>query len=217
MTWRTTLSTWCWRARRMRRRASKDCRCSWCPGASAMRGRWRDNDLRAVSLEHKMGIRASPTCVMALGEHGGARGWLVGELHNGLGCMFTLMNHMRIGVGPALHRRGGARPSAGARLRRGTPPGPRRPGRPATHHRACGCAPHAAHHERADSCRALSGVLRRRGAGPGPPAQRMRARGRGAERRLGLLTPLVKAWASDIAVEVSSAGRAGARRHRLCR
>ncbi len=60
---------------------------------------WHDNDLHAVSLEHKMGIRASPTCAMVLGENAGARGWLVGELHNGLGCMFTMMNHMRVGVG----------------------------------------------------------------------------------------------------------------------
>ena len=42
-------------------------------------GTWLDNDLRAVSLEHKMGIRASPTCAMVLGENDGARGWLVGE------------------------------------------------------------------------------------------------------------------------------------------
>ena len=62
-------------------------------------GEWVDNDLRAVSLEHKMGIRASPTCAMVFGENTGARGWLVGERHNGLGCMFTLMNHMRLGVG----------------------------------------------------------------------------------------------------------------------
>jgi len=46
-----------------------------------------------------MGIRASPTCIMKIGEHSGARGWLVGRLNDNLGCMFTIMNHMRIGVG----------------------------------------------------------------------------------------------------------------------
>src|SRR5215469_1273169 len=58
-----------------------------------------DNDIHAVSVEHKMGIRASPTCVMAIGESSGARGWLIGQRHEGLACMFTIMNHMRIGVG----------------------------------------------------------------------------------------------------------------------
>jgi acyl-CoA dehydrogenase len=62
------------------------------------------NDIRAVSLEHKMGIHASPTCVMAIGDSGvgdgaGARGWLVGKPHEGLAAMFTMMNAMRVGVG----------------------------------------------------------------------------------------------------------------------
>ncbi len=167
-------------------------------------GAWRDNDLRAVSLEHKMGIRASPTCAMVLGEQAGARGWLVGELHNGLGCMFTLMNHMRIGVG--LHSTGVAERARQLALAYAAE---RRQGRDAqgaqrpiiehadvrrmlltmnvlTHAARClaYCAAatldlvHDAHTEAATRAR--------------------------AERRLGLLTPLVKAWASDVAVEVSS-------------
>ncbi|MEL6550464.1 MAG: acyl-CoA dehydrogenase [Pseudomonadota bacterium] len=54
------------------------------------------NSLRVVSLEHKLGIHGSPTCVM---EFDGARGWLVGEEHNGMACMFTMMNNARLGVG----------------------------------------------------------------------------------------------------------------------
>ncbi len=54
------------------------------------------NDLRCVSLEHKLGIHGSPTAVM---EYSGAKGWLVGEEHNGLACMFTMMNNARLGVG----------------------------------------------------------------------------------------------------------------------
>ena len=57
------------------------------------------NDIRAFSLEHKMGIRASPTCSMVLGEREGALGWLIGKRHEGLACMFTMMNTMRLGVG----------------------------------------------------------------------------------------------------------------------
>jgi acyl-CoA dehydrogenase len=57
------------------------------------------NDIRAASLEHKMGIHASPTCVMALGDGPGAKGWLVGRPNEGLAAMFTMMNAMRVGVG----------------------------------------------------------------------------------------------------------------------
>jgi len=50
------------------------------------------NDLRCVSLEHKLGIHASPTCVMSFGDDGGAVGYLVGEEGRGLSYMFTMMN-----------------------------------------------------------------------------------------------------------------------------
>jgi acyl-CoA dehydrogenase len=53
------------------------------------------NDLRVVSLEHKMGLHGSPTAVM---EYAGAKGWLVGEKHAGLAAMFTMMNNARLGV-----------------------------------------------------------------------------------------------------------------------
>jgi alkylation response protein AidB-like acyl-CoA dehydrogenase len=62
------------------------------------------NDVHAVSLEHKMGIRGSPTCVLAIGDREGARAWLIGAEGAGLACMFTMMNHMRLGV--ALHSTG---------------------------------------------------------------------------------------------------------------
>ena len=54
------------------------------------------NSLRVVSLEHKLGIHGSPTCVM---EYDGATGWLVGAPHKGLAAMFTMMNNARVGVG----------------------------------------------------------------------------------------------------------------------
>ena len=169
-------------------------------------GRWVDNDLRAVSLEHKMGIRASPTCAMAFGEQAGARGWLVGERHNGLGCMFTLMNHMRLGVG--LHSTGLAERARQLALAYAAQ---RRQGRDATgaqrpiiehadvrrmlltmnvltHAARCLAYCAAAVLDLAHDPRTDAGTRSR------------------AERRLGLLTPLVKAWASDTAVEVSSLG-----------
>ncbi|MGB1255749.1 MAG: acyl-CoA dehydrogenase C-terminal domain-containing protein [Thiolinea sp.] len=54
------------------------------------------NSLKCLSVEHKLGIHASPTCVM---EYNEAKGYLVGEAHNGLSYMFTMMNHARQSVG----------------------------------------------------------------------------------------------------------------------
>lgn len=54
------------------------------------------NDFRPISLEHKLGIHGSPTCVM---EFTGAKGWLIGPENKGLACMFTMMNEARLFVG----------------------------------------------------------------------------------------------------------------------
>jgi alkylation response protein AidB-like acyl-CoA dehydrogenase len=163
------------------------------------------NDIDAVSLEHKMGIRASPTCVMVLGEHDGARGWLVGRLHDGLGCMFTMMNHMRLGVG--LHSLGLAERSlqlardyARERLQGRDAAGAQRP-----------------IIEHADVRRMLLTMKSLTQAARGlaytaaatldvvhsAPDEQQRA---AANRRADLLTPIVKAWCSDVAVEVASLG-----------
>lgn len=57
------------------------------------------NDLKCTGLEHKLGIHGSPTCVMAFGENNNCVGYLVGEENCGMRNMFTMMNHARIGVG----------------------------------------------------------------------------------------------------------------------
>ena len=57
------------------------------------------NDVQCVSIEHKMGIKASPTCVLQFGDHGGAVGYLVGQENRGLEYMFIMMNAARYGVG----------------------------------------------------------------------------------------------------------------------
>jgi alkylation response protein AidB-like acyl-CoA dehydrogenase len=172
------------------------------PGAD---GALTKNDIEAVSLEHKMGIRASPTCVMALGEHGGARGWLIGKLHDGLGCMFTMMNHMRLGVG--LHSLGLAERSlqlardyARERLQGRDASGAQQP-----------IIEHADVRRMLLTMKSLTQAARglaytvaatldvahlstdpdRRGA---------------AARRADLLTPIVKAWCSEVGLEVASLG-----------
>jgi len=57
------------------------------------------NDIATLSIEHKLGIHASPTCVMSYGDAGGASAWLVGKSHGGLDAMFTMMNQARLAVG----------------------------------------------------------------------------------------------------------------------
>ncbi len=54
------------------------------------------NTLKVVSLEHKLGLHGSPTCVM---QYDGATGWMIGEPHKGMAAMFTMMNNARLGVG----------------------------------------------------------------------------------------------------------------------
>ncbi|MDP3545597.1 MAG: acyl-CoA dehydrogenase [Phreatobacter sp.] len=56
------------------------------------------NDVRCHSIEHKLGVHASPTCTMVYGDQGGAVGWLVGEENRGLMAMFTMMNNARLAV-----------------------------------------------------------------------------------------------------------------------
>ena len=55
-----------------------------------------ENGVKTVSLEHKLGLHGSPTCVLS---YENAKGWLVGEENRGLACMFTMMNNARLGVG----------------------------------------------------------------------------------------------------------------------
>ncbi|HTX24343.1 MAG TPA: acyl-CoA dehydrogenase [Steroidobacteraceae bacterium] len=152
------------------------------------------NDIQALSLEHKMGIRASPTCVMALGEGGGARGWLVGPQHGGMACLFTMMNQMRLGVG--LHSTGVAerawqlaRAYAQERLQGRDSAGAQRP-----------------IVEHADVRRMLLTMKTLTHAARCLAYTAAAALDIQAERRAALLTPLVKAWCSDVAVEVASLG-----------
>jgi alkylation response protein AidB-like acyl-CoA dehydrogenase len=57
------------------------------------------NDLRCVSIEHKLGIHASPTCIMSFGDNDGCIGWLIGRENEGMRAMFTMMNNARLNVG----------------------------------------------------------------------------------------------------------------------
>lgn len=86
------------------------------------------NEIRCVSIEHKLGIHASPTCVIALGDRDGAVGYLVGEANRGLEYMFIMMNTARLSVGLegyAMGERALQRATQWARARvQGKPPVP---------------------------------------------------------------------------------------------
>jgi alkylation response protein AidB-like acyl-CoA dehydrogenase len=57
------------------------------------------NDIYASGIEHKLGMHAAPTCTMTMGDKGGAIGYLIGEENRGMNCMFTMMNQARLAVG----------------------------------------------------------------------------------------------------------------------
>ena len=163
------------------------------------------NDIRAFSLEHKMGIRASPTCSMVMGEREGALGWLIGKRHEGLACMFTMMNTMRLGVG--IHSLGLAeralqlaRTHAHERLQGRGPGGAQRP-----------IIEHADVRRMLLQMKALTQAARGlvyTTAATLDVAQLAvdEVTRNAAANRASLLTPVVKAWVSEVGNEVASLG-----------
>ena len=166
------------------------------------------NDVRPLRLEQKLGIHASPTCVMSFGEGDGAIGWRIGEENRGLECMFTMMNSERLLVGVqgvAIAERAYQQAVEYARTRvQGLPAGqPREVGPlPIVHHpdvrrmllqmRAATQAMRALTYLAAaaiDRSRREEGEVQFR-----------------AQRRADLLIPVVKAWCTDMGVEAASLG-----------
>lgn len=166
----------------------------------------RRNDVKCAGLEHKLGIHGSPTCAMSFGESGGATGFLIGEENRGLACMFTMMNNARLAVGlqgVAMASRATQHALAYARDRKqGRAPGAEKPS-PIIEHpdvmrmlltmTGLTAAARAICFETAVS-------LDRAKRDTAPEAARM------AEARASLLTPVAKAFSSDIANEVASLG-----------
>ena len=166
------------------------------------------NDLRCASLEHKLGIHGSPTCVMAFGDEGGATGWLIGEENRGLACMFTMMNNARLNVGiqgVAIAERAYQAALAYAQERRQG----RGPGAPAGE-----MSPIVAHADiqrmlltmKAGTAASraicyLTAACLDRAARETDPERRERAAARAS-----LLTPVAKAFSTDIGNEVASLG-----------
>jgi len=166
------------------------------------------NDVRAHSVEHKLGIHGSPTCTMIFGDQGGAVGYIIGEENAGMACMFTMMNRARLAVGlqgVGIAERATQQAVAYARERRQG----RTPGMPATE-----SAPIIAHPDvkrmlmsmrsltqaARSICYATAMALDRAERGADKAARHA------AHAHASLLTPLAKAFSSDIANEVASLG-----------
>ena len=164
---------------------------------SADRTLGAENDLRCAGIEHKLGIRGSPTCTMAFGDQGGAVGWLVGEENKGLACMFTMMNKARLATGlqgVAIAEKATQKARAYALERRQG----RADGFP-------GAAPIAAHPDVAKTLARMAALTAAARAIAYAAAAAIDL-GVAGEVRAGLLTPVVKAFATDIGCEVASLG-----------
>ncbi|MCB1883366.1 MAG: acyl-CoA dehydrogenase [Geminicoccaceae bacterium] len=157
------------------------------------------NDLRCLKLEHKLGIHGSPTCVVQYGDDAGALGFLVGREHGGMAAMFTMMNNARLGVGleglgVAERAYQGALAYARERVQGRTG------GRPAT------LLDHADVRRMLLTMRARIAAMRALCLWASASADAA-AKGDGeAAGRVALLTPIVKAWCTDLGCEVASLG-----------
>jgi alkylation response protein AidB-like acyl-CoA dehydrogenase len=166
------------------------------------------NDVRAHSVEHKLGIHGSPTCTMIFGDADGAVGYLIGQENAGMACMFTMMNRARLAVGlqgVGVAERATQQALAYARDRRqgrsATAPGPQ-------------MAPIIAHPDvkrmlltmRASTqaaraiCYVTALALDRAERSVDDAARQA------ANERASLLTPVAKAFSTDVGIEVASLG-----------
>ncbi|MBU3889809.1 acyl-CoA dehydrogenase [Methylosinus sp. KRF6] len=162
------------------------------------------NDVRCVGIERKLGIHGSPTCTMSYGDTGGAIAFLVGRENEGLACMFAMMNNARLSVGlqgVGLAERATQTALAYARERR-QGRGPSGDPAPIVEH--------------PDVVRMLLTMKAQTAAARGicyltaaslDRARRLEgAQAQAAQERAGLLTPLAKAYSTDIGCEVASLG-----------
>ncbi|MCC8431116.1 acyl-CoA dehydrogenase [Reyranella aquatilis] len=176
------------------------------PGEDGKPG--KRNDLRCVSLEHKLGIHASPTCVMSFGDDGGAVGYLVGEEGRGLSYMFTMMNNARLSVGIqglAIAERAYQQAAAFARNRvQSKDDGSPKPASVSIVHHADVRRMLMSMRSQIEAMRAL-GYYTAAGI-DGALKQPDRETSRKIQDRVDLLIPIVKAWFTDLGNEIASTG-----------
>ncbi len=167
------------------------------------------NDLRCSGIEHKLGIHASPTCSMAFGDNDGAIGWLIGEENRGLACMFTMMNNARLNValqGVAIAERAYQQALAFAHERK--------QGAALDAPKGAPMSPIIVHPDvrrmlmdmraKTQGARAISYQVAE--ALDRSHRETDDARRKAASERAAILTPIAKAYATDIGIDVASTG-----------
>ncbi|HEX9955384.1 MAG TPA: acyl-CoA dehydrogenase, partial [Allosphingosinicella sp.] len=157
------------------------------------------NDLRCVSIEHKLGIHASPTCVMSYGDEGHCTGWLVGAEMGGMRAMFTMMNNARLNVGLQGVSIGERATQAAYAYATGRVQGAREG-------RAAPIIEHPDVRRMLLRMKALTQAARALCYYAAGQTDRGSLGDRAAQARADLLTPLVKAYGTDIGCEVASLG-----------
>ncbi|TVO53104.1 acyl-CoA dehydrogenase [Denitromonas halophila] len=166
------------------------------------------NDVHCVSIEHKLGIHASPTCVLAFGDKGGATGYLIGEANRGLEYMFIMMNEARFAVGMeglALAERAYQQALGYARDRvQGTEPGVRGGGKVAIIRHPDVRRMLMSMKSQTEAMRALAYVV---GAATDMahdhPDETVRAQNQAF---VDLLIPIVKGWCTENSIDIASTG-----------
>jgi acyl-CoA dehydrogenase len=166
------------------------------------------NDLRANSIEHKLGLHASPTCHMVYGDNGACVGYIIGEEHRGMQAMFTMMNEARLAVG--LQGVGIAEAATQQALAYARE---RKQGRPfqATSGESVPIVDHVDVRRMLLTMRALTRAARAICFATAVALDRARlapdaAARKAAHERAALLTPVAKAFSTDIGTEVASLG-----------
>ncbi len=152
------------------------------------------NDIHCVSIEHKLGIHASPTAVLSYGDKGGAKGWLIGPEMGGMKAMFTMMNNARLAVGLqgvqiAERATQQALYYAKDRVQNGK-----------------AIIEHPDVRRMLIRMRALTEATRALSYYAAGQVDRARLGIEGAKQRVDLLTPLVKSYGTDIGCDVASMG-----------
>ena len=162
------------------------------------------NDLKALSIEHKIGIHACPTCVMSYGEEDGAIGYLVGEENRGIQCMFTMMNNARLTVGlqgVSVSERAYQQALNFCNERvQGVAPGFQEPGPIIRHPDVQRMLANMKSITEGSRALAYSACAEVDYSGSAMPKELLEKH----KRKLGILTPVVKGWCTETAQEVAS-------------
>ena len=167
------------------------------------------NDVNCVSIEHKLGIQASPTAVMEFGDKGGAIGHLVGQENRGLEYMFMMMNPARLAVGMqgmAIAERAYQKAPAFAKERVQSRPvdGSLAAARPIVHHPDVRRMLMSMSAKARDAGAGARSRLRR--PGPGAHASRSPSALKHNQAFFDLLTPVVKGWCTEMSIEIATLG-----------